>query len=94
MADIFDEDPPKAGGNSGAVKADELKSLVERYERVQTEIDDLKDDQKEIKAEAKAKGYDMKAFAEMIKLRKLDAAERQEREALRDLYGHALGIFG
>ncbi len=94
MADIFDEDAPKAGDNSGAVNPGELKSLVERFERVQGEIDDLKDDQKEIKAEAKAKGYDMKAFAEMIKLRKLDADERKEREAMRDLYSHALGIFG
>jgi len=93
MADVFDE-TPAAGDNSGAVNAGELKALVERFERVQEEIDERKEDQKEIKAEAKAKGYDMKAFAEMIKLRKLDEDERKEREALRDLYGHALGIFG
>jgi uncharacterized protein (UPF0335 family) len=92
-ADIFD-DTPKAGDNSGAVKSDELRSFVERFERVQGEIDDLKEDQKEIKNEAKARGYDMKAFAEMIKLRKLDMDERKEREAIRDLYAGALGVFG
>ena len=42
----------------------------------------------------KGRGYDMKMFNEMIKLRKMDADERAEREALRDLYGSALGIFG
>lgn len=93
MADVFD-DTPSAGDNSGAVNCGELRSLVERFERVQEEIDERKEDQKEIKAEAKSKGYDMKAFAEMIKLRKLDLEERKEREALRDLYAGALGVFG
>lgn len=94
MADIFDEDAPKAGDNSGAVAGDQLRSLIERFERVQGEIDDLKEDQKEIKAEAKANGYDMKTFAEMIRLRKMEINERKEREAIRDLYASALGIFG
>lgn len=94
MADIFDEKSPEAGDNSGAVAADELRSYVERFERVQGEIDDLKEDQKSIKDEAKGCGYDMKAFAEMIKLRKLDVEERKNREAIRDLYASALGIFG
>ena len=94
MSDIFDEDAPKAGDNSGAVAADELKTFVERFERVQGEIDDLKEDQKSIKDEAKARGYDMKAFAEMIRLRKMEPDERKEREAIRDLYAAALGIFG
>lgn len=84
----------EAGDNSGAVKADELLSFVERFERVQGEIDELKEDQKSIKDEAKGHGYDMKAFAEMVRLRKLDIAERKEREAIRDLYASALGIFG
>lgn len=92
--DIFDESPPEAGGNSGAVKADELRAFIERMERIQSEIDELKEDQKSIKDEAKAKGYDMKAFAEMIKLRKLDPDQRREREAMRDLYASTLGIFG
>lgn len=95
MADIFDDEKtPKAGDNSGAVAGDQLRSYVERYERVQDEIDGLRGDQKEIKAEAKANGYDMKTFMEMIRLRKLELAERQNREAMRDLYASALGIFG
>lgn len=93
MADVFDESP-KAGDNSGAVAGDQLRSFVERFERVQNEIDDLREDQKSIKAEAKASGYDMKTFAEMIRLRKLDLEERKEREAIRDLYASALGVFG
>lgn len=84
----------KAGDNSGAISARELLSFVERFERVQGEIDELKEDQKSIKDEAKSGGYCMKTFAEMVRLRKLDIAERKEREAIRDLYASALGIFG
>lgn len=92
--DIFDEKSPEAGDNSGAVAADELRSYVERFERLDEQKQEILDDQKELKAEAKGRGYCMKTFAEMLRLRKMDAAERQEREALRDLYASALGIFG
>ncbi len=84
----------EAGDNSGAVKADELLSFVERFERLDEQKQEILDDQKELKAEVKGRGYCSKTFAEMLRLRKMDAAERKEREAIRDLYASALGIFG
>lgn len=99
MTDFYEEDteggeepPAKRGHNSIAVA--ELRQFVERFERLEEEKAEIADQQKEVKAEAKGRGYDMKAFAEIIKLRKLDRDELQEREALRQLYGEALGIFG
>lgn len=90
-----EKNPDIAGGdNAHRVAADELRQFIERVERLEDERAVLAEDVKSVKAEAKAKGYDMKAFSEMLKLRKLDRAEREEREALRDLYGRALGVFG
>ena len=94
MTDIFDDTTPESGNNSGAVSRKELAGFMDRIERLQGEIDGLKEDQKSIKAEAKAKGYDMKAFNEMLRLRKLDIDQRREQEAMRDLYASVLGIFG
>ncbi len=81
------------GDNAHRVAADELRAFIERVERLEDEKDVIGEDIKSIKAEAKAKGYNMKTFAEMLKLRKLDKAERDEREMLRDTYGRALGVF-
>ena len=81
------------GDNAHRVAADELRAFIERVERLEDEKDVISEDIKSIKSEAKAKGYNMKTFAEMLKLRKLDKAERDEREMLRDTYGRALGVF-
>lgn len=80
------------GHNS--VAGDQLKAYVERVERLEEERKTIAEDIKTVKGEAKAMGFDMKVFAEMLKLRKMDDQERQEWEGLRDSYGHALGIFG
>lgn len=72
----------------------ELLSYIERVERLLEEKQGIANDIKDVKGEAKAKGYDMPAFNEMIRLRAMDKDERDEREALRDHYAHALGIFG
>ncbi len=69
-----------------------LRSFVERIERVQAEIDELRDDIKAIKAEAKSEGYDVKTIGRLLKLRQLSVEERQEQEALLDLYKAALGM--
>lgn len=82
------------GGNAHSVAAGQLRSYIERVERLEEEKATISEDIKDVKTEVKAAGFDIKTFNEMLKLRKLDAAEREEREALRDLYGHALGIFG
>lgn len=73
---------------------EDLLKYIERVERLLEEKKAIADDIKDVKGEAKHMGYDMTAFNEMLKLRAMDAVKRAEREALRDTYGHALGIFG
>jgi len=71
---------------------DQLKALVERIERLEEEKQALADDIKDVYAEAKANGFDSKVLRRVIRMRKQDTAERQEQEALLDLYMHALGM--
>jgi uncharacterized protein (UPF0335 family) len=71
---------------------EQLKSIVERIERLEEEKQALADDIKEVYAEAKAHGLDTKTLRRVVRLRKQDTAERQEQEALLDLYLHALGM--
>jgi uncharacterized protein (UPF0335 family) len=71
---------------------DQLRSIIERIERLEEEKQALADDIKEVYAEAKANGFDTKILRTVVKLRKEDANERHEREALLDLYMHALGM--
>ncbi|MCP4933345.1 MAG: DUF2312 domain-containing protein [bacterium] len=70
----------------------QLKSVVERVERLEEEKKAIADDIREVYGEAKANGFDTKILRQIIKLRKLDLAERQEQDAVRDLYMHALGM--
>jgi uncharacterized protein (UPF0335 family) len=90
------ENPPTSDGQPRPANdtGRELTAFVERIERLEDEKAVIGEDIKSVKAECKAKGYDMKVVAEMLKLRKMDATEREEWENLRDTYGHALGIFG
>ncbi len=71
---------------------DQLKSLVERIERLEEEKQALADDIKEVYAEAKANGFDTKILRTIVRMRKQDSAERQEQEALIELYMRALGM--
>lgn len=71
-----------------------LASGIERIERLMAEKQTIASDIKDVKGELKGQGYDISIVNEMIKLRAMDKAEREEREALRDTYGHSLGIFG
>ncbi len=82
------DDKTKPGG----VAAGQLKSVVERIERLEEEKAALAGDIREVYAEAKANGFDSKTLRQVVKLRKMDRAERQEQEALLDLYMHALGM--
>lgn len=75
-----------------SVAQDQLRAFVERIEHVQADIDALGDDRKEIYAECKAMGFDTKAVRAIVKLRKMDQAERQEAEAVLDLYKVAMGM--
>ena len=71
---------------------DQLRSFVERIERLEEEKAALAGDIKELFAQAKSSGFDTKALRKVIRLRKQDAAERREEEAVLATYMHALGM--
>lgn len=74
------------------ITADQLRSFIERYERLEAEKQDIADQQKEVLAEAKGCGYDTAIMREIIKLRKMDPDERAEKEAILQVYLEALGL--
>ena len=74
------------------VAAGQLRAFIERIERLEEEKKTISDDIKEVFAEAKGTGFDTKAMRTIIRLRKKDQAERQEEEAILDLYMAALGM--
>ena len=71
---------------------DQLKSLIERVERLEEEKQTITDDVKEVYAEAKTHGFDTKIMRQVVRLRKMATQEREERAALLDLYLSALGM--
>jgi uncharacterized protein (UPF0335 family) len=77
---------------SQTVAAGQLRAFIERIERLEEEKKTIADDIKEVYAEMKGTGFDTKAVRAIIRLRKQDQAERQEAEALLDLYKAALGM--
>jgi uncharacterized protein (UPF0335 family) len=78
--------------DKGGVSTSQLRSFVERIERLEEEKKGIVDDIRDVFAEAKGQGFDSKIMRQVIKLRRKDAAERQEEEALLDLYMNALGM--
>ncbi|MFC7051758.1 DUF2312 domain-containing protein [Hansschlegelia quercus] len=83
---------PNADVASSGVAAEELKQFVERIERLEEEKAGLMGDIKEVMAELKGRGFDTKAVRSIIRLRKKDKEERQEEEAILELYMQALGM--
>ena len=77
---------------SQTVAAGQLRAFIERVERLEEEKKTIADDIKEVFAEMKGTGFDTKAVRAIIRLRKQDQAERQEAEAILDLYMAALGM--
>jgi uncharacterized protein (UPF0335 family) len=71
---------------------DQLRSIIERIERLEEEKAALSEDIKEVYAEAKGNGFDTTTLRAVVRLRKQDSTERAEREALLDLYLSALGM--
>jgi uncharacterized protein (UPF0335 family) len=67
-----------------------IRAFVERIENIETEIGELNEQKKEIFAEAKGEGFDVKILKEIVKLRKQDEEERDERESMLDLYMRAM----
>ena len=74
------------------VTADELRQFIERYEQLQTEKDDVGNQQKELMADAKGRGYDTKIMKKIISIRKRKADAVAEEEAILELYKSALGM--
>lgn len=75
-----------------AIARDQLKSIVERIERLEEEKAGIAEDIREVYGEAKANGFDVKVLRQVVRMRKQDLTERQEQDAVRDLYLHALGM--
>jgi uncharacterized protein (UPF0335 family) len=75
----------------GATAQGKLKSIIERIERLEEDKVAVSSDLKEVYAEAKGEGFDTKIIRKVIRLRKQDSAQRQEEEALIDLYISAIG---
>ena len=92
MAEAKREAGSGGTGTGKGIAHEQLKSIVERIERLEEEKQALADDIKEVYAEAKANGFDTKTLRTVIRLRKQDTSERQEQEALLDLYLQALGM--
>ncbi len=78
--------------SSYRVTANELRQFIERMERLEMERKDLADQQKEVLAEAKGRGYDTKVMRKLIALRKRDKNDIAEEEAVLEMYKEALGM--
>ena len=78
----------------GGIAGDQLRSYIERIERLEEEKATIQNDMKEVFAEAKGNGFDVKIMRQVLKLRKMEAADRSEQEELLDLYKRALGMDG
>ena len=89
---------PKSEGNTedaaqwGNVSAERLRSLIERIERLEEERKALSSDIKDIYAESKSAGFDVKVMRQLIRVRKQEPAEVEEQETLLDVYRRALGM--
>ena len=79
---------PDVGGIAGA----QLKSLIERIERLEEEKRALGEDNKEVYAEAKGTGFEPKIMRQILKIRKMDKDAHDEQESLLDIYKRALGM--
>lgn len=78
--------------NAYGVAAGELRQFIEQYEQLEAEKKDVTEQQKELMAEAKARGYDTKVMKKVIALRKRDKDDIAEEEAILDMYKAALGM--
>ena len=85
---VKDDQPARRFGK------DQLKAFVERIERLEEEKKAIADDVRDVYAEAKGNGFDVKALRAVVRLRKQDVNERKEQEAILETYLHALGMLG
>jgi len=85
-------DKAAADTKVGGIAGDRLRSLVERIERLEEERKALGSDIKDIYAEAKSAGFDVKVLRQLIRIRKQEPADVEEQETLLDLYKRAIGM--
>ena len=78
--------------DSYRVAGEELRQFVERFERLEIEKKDISDQQKEVMAEAKSRGYDTRIMRKIVSLRKRDLEDVAEEEAILSMYKTALGM--
>jgi uncharacterized protein (UPF0335 family) len=78
-------------GGTQTVAGERLRLFIERVERLEEEKKEVMDQIKEVYAEAKGEGYETKVMRQIVRLRKMDRNDRQEQEALLDLYLSAIG---
>ncbi len=81
-----------AKAKAGGIAGDQLESIIQRIERLEEEKAALAGDIREVFAEAKGNGFDTKILRQVLKLRKMDKADRQEQDAILELYLNALGM--
>jgi len=84
--------PVDSDTKTGGIAADRLRSLVDRIERLEEERKALGSDIRDIYAEAKSAGFDVKVLRQLIRIRKKEAADVEEQETLLDVYRRALGM--
>ncbi len=82
----------KDQADSYAIAADELRQFIERFEQLESEKKDVADQQKELMAEAKGRGYDTKVLRKVVALRKRKPDDIAEEEAVLEMYKAALGM--
>lgn len=87
-AEVGHNSKPRVGG----IASEQLRSIIERVEKLEEEKAAIAADIRDVFAEAKGNGFDVKAMRTVIKLRKLDASERDEQEHMVDTYRRALGM--
>lgn len=94
MADEMNDDMPKADPavNLQGLAADQLRSFIERIERLEEEKAAIATDIKEVYAEAKSGGFETKVMRKIVSMRKKDRQELAEEEELLELYRAALGV--
>ncbi len=84
----------EAGHNSEGIARDQLRAFVERIERLEEEGRAISDDKRDVYAEARGTGVDVKALKKVIAIRRKDPQQHQEEEAVVDTYMIALGMIG
>ncbi len=95
MADVARDQSVETADSSsdtGGITAGRLRSFIERVERLEEEKAALTADIREVYSEAKSDGFDTKIMRQIVRMRKIDSQDRQEQEAILDLYKSALGM--